>query len=261
MSRRPIEASWYDHPEYYDIAFHSETRGEADFLEAACKKYCQSPVRRLLEPACGTGRLVVEMARRGYRMAGFDLSEPALAYLRRRLAQRKLSARVFHGDMTAFAMPRPVDAAFCTFNTFRHLLNERDARRHLEAVAASVRPGGIYIVGLHLLPPDADEDCIERWTERRGRTQVTVTFRVLECDRRRRVERLRVSTLVRNGRGELRLRDEFSLRLYTVRQFRRLLGSVPAWRLADVYDFNYDIDEPLRLDAEIADTVFILKRE
>lgn len=260
MSRKPIEASWYDYPAYYDIAFRSETRPEADFLEAACRKYCRFPARRLVEPACGTGRLVVEMARRGYRVTGFDLSQPAIEFLKRQLERRQLKAQVFQADMMDFRLPRPVDAAFCTFNTFRHLLSETAARRHLEAVAANVRPGGIYILGLHLLPPDADEECTERWSERHGKTQVTVTLRVVGCDRRRRVERLRVSTLVRNGRGELRLRDEFPLRLYTATQFRRLLVSVPAWELADVYDFNYDIDEPLRLDDEIADTVFILKR-
>ena len=47
---RVLEASWYDYPQYYDIAFRDETRREADFIEAACRKYCSFPVRRLLEP-------------------------------------------------------------------------------------------------------------------------------------------------------------------------------------------------------------------
>jgi len=51
-------ANWYDHPQYYDIAFQSYTAGEADFIEAACRKYCPFAVRRLLEPACGSGLVV-----------------------------------------------------------------------------------------------------------------------------------------------------------------------------------------------------------
>ena len=85
--------NWYDHPAYYDLAFRSETRLEADFIEAACRKYCPFAVQRLLEPACGTGRLVAELAARGYRVSGFDLSGPALAYLRRRLAGAAWAAR------------------------------------------------------------------------------------------------------------------------------------------------------------------------
>ena len=30
-----LEADWYDYPQYYDLLFRSETRLEADFLEAA----------------------------------------------------------------------------------------------------------------------------------------------------------------------------------------------------------------------------------
>jgi SAM-dependent methyltransferase len=256
----PLESNWYDHPRYYDIAFQSETLPEADFIEAACRKYCPFRVRRLLEPACGTGRLVVELASRGYRLTGYDLSGPALDYLRQRLARRRLRASVRKADMAEFRLKAPVDAAYCTFDSFRHLLTEQAARQHLECVAGSLRPGGIYILGFHLLPPDASEECIERWTERQGRTQVTVTLRVLAADRRRRLEQLRVSLLVREPGREHRLRHDFPLRLYTAAQVRRLLAAVPSFELCDMYDFWYEIDRPLRLDNELGDSVFILRK-
>lgn len=192
-------ASWYDYPGYYDLAFRCETRAEADFIEAACRKYCRGPVRRLLEPACGTGRLIAALAARGYQVTGYDLSEPSLEYARRRLVRRGLRARLIRADMADFRAARPSDAAYCTFDSFRHLLTEDAACRHLECVAGSLRSGGIYILGFHLLPPDAAEECIERWTERRGSTRVTVTLRVLATDRRRRLETLRVSLLARSA--------------------------------------------------------------
>ena len=117
---------------------------------------------------------------------------------------------------------------------------------------------------LDLLPPDAAEKCTERWTERRGRTRVTVTLRVLATDRRRRLETIRISVLARTsaagGGKELRFRDEFPLRMYTAAQFRRLLARVPAFELLDVYDFWYEIERPLRLTDELSDTVFILRK-
>jgi len=254
------QASWYDHPQYYDLAFRDETRLEADFIEAACRKYCPFDARRLLEPACGTGRLVAELAARGYQMTGFDLSRPALGYLRRRLARRGLRADVLEADMAEFHLPSPVDAAYCTFNSFRLLLTEETARSHLECVAASLRPGGIYVLGFHLLPLDASEESIERWTARHGRTQVTTTLRVLSTDRRRRIEKLRLSLLVRAGPKTIRVRDDFSFRMYTATQFRRLLATVPSLELCDVYDFWYEIDHPLEFNDDRADTVFILRK-
>ncbi len=253
-------ASWYDHPQYYDMAFRSETGPEADFIEAACQKYCQFQVDSLLEPACGTGRLVTELAARGYQLTGFDLSKPSLAYLNRRLSRRQLDATIFRADMADFQLAAPVDAAYNTFDSFRHLLTEAEAKRHLQCVAANLRPGGIYILGFHILPLDASEECTERWTERHAGTQVTVTLRVLATDRRRRIEQLRISLLARGRSGERRFRHDFEFRMYTAAQFRRLLSKVPELELCDVYDFWYEIDEPLKFDNEISDTVFILRR-
>ncbi len=165
--------------------------------------------------------------------------------------------------MADFRLRGRVDAAYCLVNTFRHLLSERAARRHLECVAESLRPGGIYILGFHLMPPDASEDDTERWTGRSGQTRVTATLRVLSTDWRRRIERLRISLLVRRGKPPgmvLRLRHDFPFRLYTADQFRRLLASVPAMELCGVFDFWYDLEMPLELDEQRADTVFVLRK-
>jgi SAM-dependent methyltransferase len=259
-TRDVLRADWYDYPRYYDIAFQSDTRRESDFIESAARKYCPFRVRRLLEPACGSGRLVAELAARGYHLTAFDLNCRPLDFLQRRLARRGLRARTFQADMADFRLARPVDAAYCPVNTFRHLLTEQAARSHLECVAESLRPGGIYVLGLHLLPLDADPECIERWTEHQGQTQVTVTLRVLATDRRRRIEDLRASVLVRRGAKELRFRHEFQFRMYTPQQFGRLLAAVPSWELCDVFDFWYQIDSPLDWTNDLADTVVVLRK-
>ena len=87
-----------------------------------------------------------------------------------------------------------------------------------------------------------------------------MTLRVLSTDRRRRIEVLRFSLRARTAKRDLILRNEFEFRMYTARQFKRLLASVPQFELCDVYDFWYDIDQPLALNDEITDTVFILRK-
>jgi len=279
--------SWFDHPEWFEIGFQDVTKQEADFFETAFKRWCKFPVRRLLEPACGSGRLVVEMARRGYDVTGFDLSEPSLVYLRRELKRRRLRAKVLNADMTKFRLPKRFDGAFCTYNSFRVLTTETAARSFLQSTAAAVRPGGLFFLGLHLAPPDIDPLGIERWTGERGRTKVTTTLRIVASDAKRRVERLRINVLVRefgrNGNGKetsngkaartklgrsqnesavkvQRLRDEFDYRLYTAAQIRRLFKSVPQWELVNVFDFWYKIDEPQKLDNDLVDALFVLRR-
>ena len=162
--------------------------------------------------------------------------------------------------MSNFRLGRPVDAAYCTVNTFRHLLTEQAAYSHLKSVAGSLRRGGIYLLGLHLLPLGADPEDNARWTQCRGETTVTVTLRMLRTDLRRRIENLRVCLLVRRGSKEFRLRHEFQLRTYTVRQFRRLLGSIPSLELCNIYDSRYDIEQPFALNDKVAYCLFVLRR-
>jgi SAM-dependent methyltransferase len=257
---RILQANCYDYPQYYDIAFQAYTQREADFIEAAGRKYCPFDVRRLLEPACGAGRLITALAARGYQVTGFDLSQAALSYLRRQLTRRALHAETFEAEMSDFRLGQPVDAAYCTVSTFRHLLTEDAARGHLECIARTLRPSGIYILGLHLLPLGVGEGNSDCWTERRGETKVTITLRVLRIDIRSRIENSRVCLLARRGSTELRLRYQFQFRTYTARQFRRLLNSVPSLELCDIYDFRYDITRPLALNDKMAYRVFVLRR-
>lgn len=255
-----VEDNWYAYPQYYDIAFRSETKREADFVEAAGRMYCDFPVRRLLEPGCGTGRLVRELAGRGYELTGFDLCRPALAYLRGLLRKRSQSAHLFVADLVDFTTDGPFDIAYCFCNTFRHLLTEEAARSHLQAVARSLRTGGLYLLGLHLFPPDADlEDC-ERWTETFRGMRVTTTFRVLKTDLKARREILRTNLCARTADRCVRVRSDYPMRIYSARQFKRLLDSVPEFELCDVYDFWCEIDHPLQLDDEISDTIAVLRK-
>jgi SAM-dependent methyltransferase len=251
----------YDFPKYFDLLFADETQREADFIQAACQKYATRPVKRLLEPGCGGGRLIIELARRGFDVIGFDRSQPALEHLRSELKRKKLTARILPGDLSEFRLDRTVDAAYCTFNTFRHLLSEESAASHLHAVARALRSGGVYVLGFHLLPLDVDEECVERWTAQKGQTRVTCTLRVLSADRRKRLEQIRLSMLVRKQDRVWRMRTEFPLRMYTARQFRRLLQQVPELELCDVFDFWYEIDSPLPFDDQITDSVFVLRKK
>ena len=260
MSRKPIEASWYDYPQYYDMAFRDDTAEETEFLDVVWRKYCDFDVRRVLEPACGTGRVVTALAERDYEMLGFDLSDSMLRYASKRLKRRGLAATLFNADMRDFQLEKPVDMAYNPVNSFRYLLTEKDAQRHLQCMAGALRQGGLYILAMHLLPYDVDEESTERWSAQHGKTKLTATLRVLETDRRRRLESLRISLLVRSGEKEFRLRHEFQFRMYTAAQFQRTLAAVPDFELLDVYDFWYDIDEPQELNDGITDTVFVFRK-
>ncbi|MGN6548163.1 MAG: class I SAM-dependent methyltransferase [Aureliella sp.] len=252
---------WYDYPEYYDLGFQEDTPKEIEFLQKAFERYAEGPVRRIIEPACGTGRLVFRLAQLGYDVAGFDLNENALDFLRKRLDKAKLKANVFQANMIDFKVDKPYDVALNTFNTIRHLLTEDDAAGHLRSVAAALRSGGLFFLGLHVMPPDADEHCIERWRAKKGKTQVSYTLRVVDWQQRQRLERLRVSMLIRKGEQKpLRVQTEMTLRSYTLPQLKKLLAQVPEFELCESFDFWYEIDEPVKLSRDSSDVLLVLRK-
>ncbi len=251
----------YDVPGYWDLAFSDETLTEANFLQAVATRFSPRPVRSVLELGCGGGRQTLEMSKRGYSVTAIELNPSCVKWTQRRLERRRLRADVQCGDMAEFQLSKPVDLAHCLVNTFRHLTSEESARQHLQSVAAALKPGGLYVLGFHLLPPDAAEIDCERWTILKRATRVTTTIRVLNFSRRSRIETVRFSLKVTTPRRIIRTSTDHRLRIYRADQFRSLLRSVPELELIDVFDFCYDLSEPLPLNDILGDAVFVLRRK
>lgn len=288
MAHRYQEFDWYETPLYYDIVFDAETSKECDFMEAlldihgtglgtrrAGRRRC-----RILEPACGTGRLVTEFARRGHSVLGFDLSEGALAFARERLASAEKSAmtprragketrtaeasrftaRVRHGAMQSFEPSGRFDLVHCLVSSFRYLHSERDARCHLERAAQALRPGGLYVLGLHLTEYHDDSLSRERWVGSRRGVRVVCNIQAWPAERRRRRERMRTRLVVSRREQIARYETSWEFRTYSTRQLSSLLASVPALEHIATYDFDYDLDRLQELGAERLDQVLVLRR-
>lgn len=250
----------YDYPQYWDLAFRDSTREEADFVDAVSDKYLRGRASRIFEPGCGGGRLVVELARRGYEVTGIDLNRSAIRYLTKRLQRNNLKATVLEADMVKYICQRKVDIAINTVSTFRHLLTEQAAVAHLQSVAASLKKGGFYILGLHLLPPDAALEDRESWVAKHGQVSVHVTLDAFNACRRKRTETLRFSMRIKSPTKVRELTTDYRMRIYTAAQMRSLLAKAPEFELVEVFDFYYEIDAPQPLDNRLGDAVFLLKR-
>ena len=256
-----ISAHIYDYPKYYDLLFGSDWKSEFDFLDACFRKHAGRRVRRLFEPACGTGRLLAKFAQAGYEVSGNDLNPKAVAFCNARLTRLGLPAAATVGDMADFRLTRKVDAAFNTINSFRHLATERQAEDHLRCVARALAKGGIYVLGLHLTPTVGVRECDrESWSARRGHLAITSEMWSIEVDRRRRRERVGFLFDVYTPTRQFRLEEELLFRTYTARQFTQLLDRVPKLELVETYDFAYEIDEPVAIDAGSEDVVFVLRQ-
>ncbi len=257
---KTISGNLYDYPKYYDLVYGSDWKAEFDFLEDCFEKHAAGVVQNLFEPACGTGRLLIRFAQADYAVSGNDLNRQAIDYCNRRLARGGFPPTAVVGDMCDFRCAQPIDAAFNTINSFRHLSTETQAQQHLQCVARALRPGGIYVLGLHLTPTTGQPLTEESWSARRGNLAVLSRMWVTGRDTRRRQEQVGMSFDVYTPTKQFRIEDHCNFRTYTARQMRKLLDRIDEFEITAVYDFGYNTGQPIHIGPETEDVIYVLKK-
>ncbi len=105
-----------------------------------------------LELGCGTGRLVLHLAREGIDVTGLDISDAMLgvagATRSRQDATVRRRARFVRGDMSDFELDREFGLVYIAFRSFMMLTAPGDQRRCLESAYRHLLPGGTLAVNL-----------------------------------------------------------------------------------------------------------------
>lgn len=115
-----------------------QTAQEADFL---MQRLQLKPGDHALDVPCGNGRHAIELAHRGVRMTGVDISTGFLEEARRAAP----SIEWIQSDMRDLPWKSRFDAAFCWGNSFGYFDHEC-CLHFLQAVARALKPGGHFIV-------------------------------------------------------------------------------------------------------------------
>jgi SAM-dependent methyltransferase len=221
----------YGDPPLYDILHSPGSRGEAEALLRIHRELGGRDAAEieLLEPACGSGRLLRPLARRGARIHGFDLSASMLAYAARRLQ----TAHLFRSDMQDFRArirAGSIDLAINTINTIRHLESDAALQRHFAEIDHCLERRGVYLVGLSLNEYDVDEPREDQWIARRGRLTVRQLIQYLpppSSTASGRFEQVYTHLRIERPRG-VELRDHhYRLRAYDRGQWERQLARSP----------------------------------
>jgi len=137
---------------YDKECFTQGTAGEVDFVE---RELGGDRSKQILDIACGTGRHAVELAKRGYRVTGFHLSEGQLRLAREKAAASGVVVEFQRRDATQPHFDQAFDAAIM-FCEGAFPLMETDEKNHaiLRHAAAALRPGGkLLLTTLNALFP------------------------------------------------------------------------------------------------------------
>lgn len=151
-------------PQYMGECFVKNTVAEIDFVieETGIK-----PGARVLDIGCGTGRHSVELAKRGYRVTGVDLSPGMLAQARKTADEAGVEVEFVQCNAAEFESDAVFDAAICLCEGAFCLLGAEDDPSDrdlaiLRNVYAALKPGSTFILtalnGLRMARQHAQDD-------------------------------------------------------------------------------------------------------
>ena len=135
-------------PNYMDNTFTKNTREEVDFI---VEELNLPPGSHILDVGCGTGRHSIELARRGYRMTGVDISTGMLNEAQREADKAGVKIDLIRADASQFKSVKEFDAAICICEgAFGLLGSEDDPYMHelniLKNIHRTLKPGGRLIL-------------------------------------------------------------------------------------------------------------------
>lgn len=134
---------------YYDRFTDDVGYGQwAEYIETHFRRANLQP-ETILDLACGTGSLTVELAQRGYHIIGVDASEEMLSLA----AQRSISLtpRPFfvHQRMEALTLPYQMDACICCLDSINYITNPHALEEAFCRVWKSLSPNGMFIFDIN----------------------------------------------------------------------------------------------------------------
>lgn len=137
---------WYETffgRDYLAMYVHETTAAEIDAVERILHLRKGA---RILDIGCGAGRHTIELAKRGYRMTGYDLSEPLLEEARKAARRAGVRPTLVHGDMRELRYAAAFDAAVSLFTSFGYFERPEEDRRVLTGVARALKPRGKFLM-------------------------------------------------------------------------------------------------------------------
>jgi SAM-dependent methyltransferase len=248
---------------HYDAAYASK----ADLVDVPfyvdLARQSGGPV---LEIACGTGRVLLEIARSGIPIEGVDNSPAMLGVLKAKLERepREVRDRVTldEGDMRNFRLGKKFPLAIIPFRAMQHMYTLQDQVDALTAAAAHLREDGrlafdVFYPKFHLLEAGVGQEVVDlEWTEDAGRRIVRRYFRKESVDKIQQV--FAFTFIFRTYEGEKLVREEtepLKLGYYTYPHLRALflLAGLEA-----VEEYGSFAKTPL--DNAATDMIFVVRK-
>lgn len=99
----------------------------------------------VLDLACGTGSLSVELKKYGYDMIGVDASVEMLSIAQNKAYEENVDIMFICQYMQELELYSTVNAAVCSLDSLNHVIDKEDVQKTFYRLSEYIEPGGIFI--------------------------------------------------------------------------------------------------------------------
>jgi SAM-dependent methyltransferase len=137
--------TWFDSPYYRDVYSHKDKNEASDFADLIQKEISPDKNWNILDFCCGAGRLSIELAKRGYKVDGFDLSEKLLSMVKEASQKLRLNLHLEVCDMRNFNRFNCYDLTISFFTSFGYF-NDVENKKVFLNMCNSIKQGGWLVL-------------------------------------------------------------------------------------------------------------------
>jgi len=235
---------------FYDLIYEKR-KDDIEFYKNEAKK----AEGRVLEVACGTGRIYLELLKEGVDIYGIDISEEMLKVLNKKAKELRLTPRVDKADMMSFRLGYGFSLIIAPFRSFLHNLTSEDQLKTLQNLREHLLPEGKLILNFFFPSPEMifktyGKEIRETIKTKEGKFKLIRKSYFI--DEPNQIIEF-TETLVRNNK--LIWKDKFQIALIYKKEFELLLRLAGFERWEVFGSFNY---KPLKSNKQ--EMVWIIER-
>ncbi|MBS7287301.1 MAG: class I SAM-dependent methyltransferase [Candidatus Freyarchaeota archaeon] len=238
-------------PKYYDIAFSRDVSKEINFYISCFKKYCSFEVRRILEPACGSGIFLLAFPRYGYHIVGYDISPEMVEYANEKIREAGLQgmAKAVVGDMADIRFGEKFDAAIIAINSLGYLQTDDKVLSHFKCMSECLVEGGLYIVELSCACQnvEGEKKPDETWVAEQGGVRIEATWKPYRYDTDKKLRCVNLKMRVQDNGKVFEFEEEHTLKLWYYDDLKRLVEE-GGFTIKAIYTQEF---QPVPLDSKI----------
>ncbi len=145
-SRKKVDCEPYSRlAEIYDFVMsHLDYKRWTDYIESVFSHFDLNP-SDILDVACGTGTMALELHSRGYNTSGIDESWSMVEVARVKSQKAGVQIDLSCGDIRDLKKCRSFEAVLCLYDSLNYLMEIEEVKKALKSIRQILDPAGIFI--------------------------------------------------------------------------------------------------------------------